>query len=461
MRGWLMDEPLLIGNNMALLVAAAELDRRGRRSILMTDGKPLGGHFAGAQIGGARFDVGMMLLEKLAPSVAHARLDSYDPRRRNDWTRFADRAAVWLDACEPLLRAPTPQSLVEGRYVPDHLIANRLDVFQGSRVQALPRLDRNDPRHAAHKTTGAAYDRLSYADAARANHGDALQSRFIEPFVRKLTGHGSEVLLARYHRAAWVPLYYPETLSAAMRGDSDGLAEYPFWTNRTGCVGDLVARLCDQVSNSNCVRIVAEPLSSTHAADGRWCVATPTCNIAPDRIALGLTVERARALFGLAPRPAPLAASVVVMFCLVRSEAIRRHTSCLMVVDEEFATYRVTDQDVLADRDPPWHRVVIESSPDSLLQLANGQTQEAILLHELRQLLSVVGDDAVQVLKTVTARNALALPTADEVDRCAADHEELASVVPGAQLTGCLLGYGAMSMNDQVIQGLKIAEEFA
>jgi hypothetical protein len=60
----------------------------------------------------------------------------------------------------------------------------------------------------------------------------------------------------------------------------------------------------------------------------------------------------------------------------------------------------------------------------------------------------------------VTARNALALPTADEIERSVAGHEELASVVPDAQLTGCLLGYGATSMNDQIIQGLKIAEEF-
>lgn len=455
-----MDEPLLIGNNMALLVAAAELDRRGGRSILITDGKPLGGHFAGAQIGEARFDVGMVLLEKLAPTIADSQLDTYDPRRRNDWTRFADRAAAWLDACEPLVRTPTPQCLVEGRYVPDHLIANRLDAFKGVHAEAPPRLDRNDPRHAAHKTTGAAYERLSYADATRANHGDTLQSRFIEPFVRKLTGHGSELLLARYHRAAWAPLYYPETLAAAMRGDPVGIDEYPFWTNRTGCIGDLVARLCDQVSNSDRVRIVAEPLSSVRAAEGRWCVTTPSGSTASDRIALGLTGERARVLFGLAPQPAPLAASVVVMFCVVRSDAIRRHTSCLMVVDEAFATYRVTDQDALADRDPAWHRVVIEASPDSLLQLANGQMQQDILLGELRQLLSLAGDDVVQVLKTVTARNALALPTADELDRCAAAHEELTSVVPGAQLTGCLLGYGAMSMNDQIVQGLKIAEEF-
>ncbi len=455
-----MDEPLLIGNNMALLVAAVELARRGRRPTLITDGKPLGGHFAGAQIGEARFDVGMVLLEKLAPTAAHARLDTYDPHRRNDWTRFADRAAIWLDACEPLVRAPTPQCLVEGRCVPDYLIANRLDVFQGVHVEAPPQLDSDDPRHAALKTTGAAYERLSYAEAALANHGSALQARFIEPFVRKLTGHGSEVLLARYHRAAWAPLYYPETLAAAMRGDPVGIDEYPFWTNRTGCIGDLVARLCDQVSNSDRVRVVAEPTTSLQAAEGRWCATTPSGRLASDRIALGSTVERARSLFGLTPLPAPLAASVVVMFCLVRSEAIRQHASCLMVVDEAFATYRLTDQDALADRDPPWHRVVVEASPDSLLHLANGRTQTDMLLSELHQLLSLAGDEVVQVLKTVTARNALALPTADDIDRSAAAHAELASVAPGARLTGCLLGYGPTSMNDQIIQGLKMAEEF-
>lgn len=455
-----MDEPLLIGNNMALLVAAAELARRGRRPILITDGKPLGGHFAGARIGETRFDVGMVLLEKLAPTAAQPPLTTYDPGQRNDWTRFADRAAAWLDACEPLVRTPTPQCLVEGRWAPDYLIANRLDVFRDAQVESPPRLERDHPHHASHKTTGAAYERLSYADAARANHGDALQARFIEPFVRKLTGHGSDAVLARYHRAAWAPLYYPETLAAAMRGEPVGIGEYPFWTNRAGCIGDLVARLCDQVSRSDRVRVLTEPLSSLRLAEGRWCATTSADRADSDRIALGLSVERARALLGLAPLPAPLAASVVVMFCLVRSEAIRRHASCLMVVDETLATYRLTDQDALAGRDPAWHRVVVEASPDLALSLANGEAPQEVLLRELRQLLSLTGDDVVQVLKTITARNALVLPTADEVDRSAAAHEELTSVAPGVPLTGGLLGYGAMSMNDQIIQGLKMAGEF-
>lgn len=455
-----MDEPLLIGNNMAVLVAAAERVRQGRRSVVLTDGKPLGGHFAGMRIGDERFDVGMVMLEKLAPTAAGASLSTYDPRQRNDWTRFADRAAAWLDACEPLLRTPTPESRVDGRRVPDHLIANRLDVFRGAAEQA-PVLERSDPRHAASKTTGAAYEELSYAEAAEANHGAALHAHYIEPFVRKLTGHGSDILLARYHRAAWAPLYYPETLAAALRGEPVALAEYPFWTTRSGCVGDLVARLCEQVADSPLVRLVTEPLASMQVCGPRWTVATASCVVGSEHVALGLSVERARALLGLTEQPAPLAASVVLMVCRVRSDAIRHGLSCLMVVDDELATYRVTDQDALAGRDPAWHRVVVEASPDSLQSLAVGAAPQERLVRELQQLMGVEEPAAVQVLKTMHARNVLALPTPDEVVRAAASHQALAAVAPGAALTGGLLGYGVMSMNDQIVQGLKLAEDFA
>lgn len=455
-----MDEALLIGNNMAVLVAASELARQGRRVALLTDGKPLGGHFAGMRIGDERFDVGMVMLEKLAPTATGASLQTYDAHQRNDWTRFADRAAAWLDACEPLLRTPTPQSLVDGRRVPDHLIANRLEVFHGAAVQ-VPVLERSDPRHAAHKTTAAAYEQLSYAEAAEANHGAALQAHYIEPFVRKLTGHGSDILLARYHRAAWAPLYYPETLAAAQRGEPVALAEYPFWTPRSGCVGDLVARVCEQVASSPLVRLVTEPLVAMQVAGPRWSVATASCEVSAQHVALGLSVERARALLGLAEQPAPLAASVVLMVCRVRSEAIRHGLSCLMVVDEDWATYRVTDQDALAGRDPAWHRVVVEASPDCLQALAPGAAPQERLVHELQQLMGLEYPAAVQVLKTMHARNVLALPTPDEVARAAASHQALAAVATGAQLTGGLLGYGVMSMNDQIVQGLKLAEDFA
>lgn len=455
-----MDDPLLVGNNLAMLVAARELARRGRRPTLLTDGKPLGGHFAGLLLDGLRFDLGMVLIEKLSASADGVGLDSYEPRLRNDWTRFADLAACWLDACEPLIRTPTPQCLFEGHYVPDYLIANRLDAFHAHAVETLPSLERSDLRHAVHKNIGASYDRLSYADAANANHGEALHERFVEPFVRKLTGHNSTALLARYHRAAWVPLYYPDTLSKALRSDTGDLPEYPFWTNRSGCVGDLVAKTCEQMRISDRIRIVTEPLLALHSSAGRWTVGWKEQHCSSGQIALGLPVERARTLFGLEPSPPALASSVALLFCLVRADAIGRNTACLLVVDEGFASYRVTDQDALAHRDSSWHRVVVEASPTSLVRLSSGQPQQDILLRELCELMSLSDPAAVRVCKFMVAPNALVLPTADAVAQAASGHEQFVKVAPQAELTGGLLGYGATSMNDQIVQGLKIAEAF-
>ena len=82
-----MNEPLLIGNNMALLVAACELSRRGRKVTMLADGKPLGGHFSGLKVEGHSFDLGMVLLEKLTSTQRGADLASYNAARRNDWIR--------------------------------------------------------------------------------------------------------------------------------------------------------------------------------------------------------------------------------------------------------------------------------------------------------------------------------------------------------------------------------------
>jgi predicted NAD/FAD-dependent oxidoreductase len=457
-----MHEPLLIGNNLALLVAACELARRGRKLTLIADGKPTGGHFGGLRIDGHAFDLGMVLLEKLTSTQPSSDLHSYDPSRRNDWTRFADRAASWLDAQLPLRRTPTPTCLVEGRVVADYLIANRLDAFQGADAAPPATLDRSDPRHAANKNVDGVYDHLSYGEAARLNHGEALHERFIEPFVRKLLNVSSDAFEARYHRAGWVPLYYPETLAAAQRGKPTALPEYPFWTTEMGCVAQLVAALVERLKAAPTVTLVAPAVSSIEQSSGSWNVQVEGVGCwSSSRLALGVPAERGRVLFGLSPLPAPPAASVTLTFCLVRADAIGRPISCLMVVDETFSTYRLSDQDAQAGIDVPWHRVVLEASPEMLANRAQTEAVEAVIRRELCSLMDVRSEDAVTVLKSITARNALALPTTACVAQAHAAHKALAVAAPGAALTGALLGYGAASLNDQIVQGLKIAEEFS
>ena len=67
---------------------------------------------------------------------------------------------------------------------------------------------------------------------------------------------------------------------------------------------------------------------------------------------------------------------------------------------------------------------------------------------------------AIRLLRCLTAHNTLPIPTAEQVKRAGQSASALAGAAPGAVMTGNLLGYGVASLNDQLIQGLKISEEF-
>lgn len=285
-------DAVLVGNNLAVLVAAAQLGASGRRVVLLDDGRRPGGHFRGMRVDDHDFDLGMVLLEQ-APAGLERDVTGYRPEVRNDWVRFGALVWDWIESCVSTRRAPTPECLVEGRRGPDHLIANRLDVFSAAGAPAPIPLAPADDRHASNKLTAPVYDTLTYADAARLNHGEALHERFVEPFLRKLLGVSSDALLARYHRAAWVPLYWPETLAAACQGRAELLPEYPFWTTSSGFVGELVRRLESDVAALENVTVHSSPVArialegatcTVTAEDGaRWSTPRPALGLAPDR----------------------------------------------------------------------------------------------------------------------------------------------------------------------------------
>jgi hypothetical protein len=459
MRGAAVDELLFIGNGPAVLIAALEQTRRGRPVTLLSDGRTPGGHFVGLRADGLDFDIGMVMLEEHTPASPCDDLQRYDPAVRNDWTRFGHLASRWLRAQLPLRRVPTPECRVGGRVWPDYLIANRLDAFAHADVPAPAPLARDAALHAARKVNGAAYDTLSYADAARANHGEALHRRFIEPFVHKLAGVGSETLLARQHRAVWAPLFYPETLRAALAGEAVGLPEYPFWTTETGCVAQLLRCLNDELAARPEVTVVTAPLESLEHSAAGWQATTQDGRVWQARRAvLGLGAERACALFGLpVPRPVP-AASVTVLMASVATEAVGRPSGCLMVVDEAFAACRVTSADVLAGHHGARMRLVIEAHPDRLAARHPGVDASEALCGELRALLAIDAGAELRVHKCITARNALVLPTPEAVAEAAGVHAAIAAAAPQAWLTGSLLGYGVASFNDQIVQALQIDE---
>ena len=447
-----MADALLVGNNLAVLVAAVELADAGAEVVLVTDGRPPGGHFRGMGIEGTDFDLGMVLLERTGVTATAPDLSTYQPRVRNDWTRFGALVDSWLERRVALRRTPTPECLLEGTRWPDFLIANRLDVLSGGNFTPPPPLPRDDPQHAAQKVTSTAYDTLTYAEAAVLNHGADIQERLIEPFARKLLGPaGTGDALARYHRAGWLPLYWPETLAAACAGGPSVLTEYPFWTTETGFVGDLVRALERRLAMAHDVTVEGAAVESMHLSDGRVEVRTQDDAWTSDRPVLGLAHDRLQTLLGLPATVKPAGASVVLTCCLVRGPAMRNPVGCLTVLDESLQTYRLTDQDRLAGLDPEWHRVVVEA----------GAGPSAAPVDELVALLGISSGDDVRVVKTLTARNAVSMPTAASLAVDQSARSALSEALPAVLLTGTLLGQASASMNDQIVQGLATAKELS
>lgn len=453
---------IFVGNGLAVLIAAVEQARLGKPVTLLADGRAPGGHFAGMTVDDLHFDIGMVMLEEHQPQQPCDELARYDPALRNDWTRFGHLAGRWLRAQTPLRRVPTPQCRVGGASWPDYLIANRLDAFAQAGVDGPAPRSIDDPLHAAGKLHGATYEQLSYADAARANHGAALHARFIEPFVRKLAGVGSDAVLARQHRAVWAPLYYPQTLRAALAGEATSLPEYPFWTTETGCVSQLVRQLADELACRPLTTVVTAPLTRLQAGPRGWTVTAHNGRSWQARRAvLGCAAERACGLLGLpSPLPTP-AASVSVLMASVATAAVGQPTACLMVVDDEFATHRLTSPDVMAGLGPGRMRVVLEAHPDRLRALHPQLDVTDALVAEMRVLLAIDSTADVQVHKCLTAKNALVLPTAQAMAVSQSAAAAVAAAAPGAWLTGNLLGYGVASLNDQIVQALHVTEALA
>jgi hypothetical protein len=80
----------LVGNSLAVQVAATERATRGESTLVINTGGPLGGYFSGINLDGSLWDVGMVTFEFTSfrtPDVP-ASLATYDPMRRNDIGRF-------------------------------------------------------------------------------------------------------------------------------------------------------------------------------------------------------------------------------------------------------------------------------------------------------------------------------------------------------------------------------------
>ena len=164
---------------------------------------------------GHRFDRGSILFE-------------FDALREPERTQFPIIGAYLRARGVEFNEVPTPQMLWRGKLWPDLYIANQLDAAEG----AHPMLRDDMSCHAKYKAHWS--DTFTLEEASSLNHGGAFHVAFIEPLCRKIAGRSSAEIAAKYHRAIWIPLYWPQTLRARQS------IATPFYYPRAGYAGAAI-----------------------------------------------------------------------------------------------------------------------------------------------------------------------------------------------------------------------------
>lgn len=464
---------VLAGNALSAMVAATRLARDGLDVAIVHNGKGWGGHFSPIHCNETTYDLGMVLYEFSSynrPSRPQD-LSTYDPSIRNDVGRFCDTVHDYVDCYQPTRPIPCPKMYVEGRVLEDILIANALESLGALNCAAaiesdLLRLLAQQPKsplHASRKHSSPAFKEFDYETVSLANHGSTFHAQLVEPFCKKLLHLPTRGVLALYHRVAWLPLFYPETLLSYLQARPQTLPTTTFSYPSGECVGHLAERLEGEIGANDRITLLQDQVAHvTQNPSG-----SVTLQFAKGPEITTETLGWANSLgdllraLGFGQEIATYErCSIALAFLLVREEALKLDFTVLSIVDPEFVTYRITNQSRCGEEGAARARLVVEFNPD--YASSKGIRPDSLALQQrLREELVLLGIVAsatqITAMEVKQMTNALMLPTEHNRSAIRGEMEAIRSRVPALSLLGPASGFFSSSLNDQIVQGLQFA----
>jgi protoporphyrinogen oxidase len=463
----------IVGNSIAAMIAALELGRRGVRVALLNSGPNWGGHFSSKRIQGYEFDLGMVGFEFTGFHAKPTRDTSqYDARRRNDVARFCNLAKEYVETLIPISRSRSPLMIWNGALHPDLLMGNDLailrslpnDIQKAITYEVSKILSDSDRMlHASNKVDNPLFLSMSYKDASVANHGPTFHDLFIAPFADKLFPGGAARFSAIYHRCLWMPLFYPETLLAAMGPSPHDITTH-FHYPAAGKIGALAETLLDNMQHLENLEIVKSTVVSIEKGgsytlnlnDGSW--------INADQLIWGLDIPSLLRLCNIEETSLHThkfsKATATFGFFAVERSKLKLPFSSLFVGDPKFCTYRINNLSDAGNTSESVARLVVECSSHFFQdeRVDNVRLVDQ-LSGELLQLGLIDHEACIIQREAYSIPEIMPIPNNEDHEFFWKSYDKASLHLPEVQLIGPASGYLITTLNDQVIQGLKVANE--
>lgn len=210
----------LIGGNLINLVFAEYLYKNNKEFSWHTLGEKVGGHFSGVSLDGDFVDLGMVLLEFGAHDIntfdGAGDIKTFNALVNYFQEHETDPASIYVKFKSSLH--------------PDYIIADNCKLvwehkFSSNLSMKCPNL----------KWQSDYFDTTTYYEYCMRAYPE-FYSRLLEGFANKISYGGHRKMSCRYHRSAWLPLYYPDTIS----GENKSIKTYPFRKFSGRSVADVV-----------------------------------------------------------------------------------------------------------------------------------------------------------------------------------------------------------------------------
>lgn len=458
---------LFAGNNLTTLTAALELSKKGKKVGLINPLPSWGGHFSSIELNGIKFDPGSVSHELTSyNNTNQLNPADYNPANRNDWGRFTSLIDSYTRSHLVLKRIDPPQTVYEGVFYRDIIMGNHLDILHHSSVSQqikaeLEMLQVIEPAdaHARHKNVSALYESSSYNDLSALNHGPTLHRSLFDAFFRKLTDCSSDRLIAKYHRVAWLPFYYPETLLSHFTDTPQPLPATDFHYPQKGYIGILGTTLVEKLLQLK-VSFFRESIQWVGMENGVPEVLLSSGNrIKGHALIWSLSHRQLIEASGEKIEAGYDTAALILVFLTISPPRLLKSFSSLFVPDPSVIFYRVTNQTRCAGLEEQEERIVVELNADRVKRLQLGDRHQMILrLQQDFVALGIVADiNDLNIRGVKSMRQGLMLPTVENYAKLEKEREVLMEYYPKVHFTKNVDAFFADTLNDQLMKGLKIA----
>lgn len=327
------DEIYIIGNSYSCLMLATLVSNK--KVNLISDYNFLGGIFNGIDTDLGHFDLGMNYVEIF--NDKNQDISKYNPNIRNDFLNYTYHSNKFLTVNYKLDKVPIGLSIVNGVFYDDYFIFDKLNFLskipENQKKIILSQLNFSNENHPNQKYTDPDYLSYSYEYICKKLYGPFFYENYLEPFLLKVLNCKGSEIPALFHRLAWMPLFYPETIKDAINGiffEPKNCFYYP----KGHDFNYLVNKLKDKIKRAPNIKILSNKVN----LDLKNRLVVEGEDINPQNVFLGTNISK------LLKRDHSQKASLIFVFAKIDSDNLKRLFSVVNVLDKCTPIYRVTNQ---------------------------------------------------------------------------------------------------------------------